>query len=191
MKKIIFVIVLFLVNVGFINAQDESMANQDSAVQTKVDKHKLKKERNRETAVENLNRLDSLIKSKNWVIEANTIYNRYNMGYPVNSTLNFVSLKDSVLTVQFASDESMGANGLGGITFEGKLMRYDITKNKNIFIHCTALTSLIGSSDIFLNVYSNGRSSAKISDNWGNRYTFDGYIVPYNRSRVYKGMTSY
>ncbi len=191
MKKLIFVIALFLFNTCWINAQDETMANPDSTGQTSINKHKMKKERNKEIAIINLNRLDSLAKSKNWVLEANTIYNRLNIGYPVNSTLNFVSLKDSLLTVQFASDQSMGANGIGGLTFEGKLTRYDITKKKDIFIQCSALTSLIGNSDLFIDIYSNGRASVKVSDNWGNRITFDGYIVPYNNSRVFKGMTSY
>ena len=86
-----------------------------------------------------------------------------------------------------------GSNGVGGITLEGKISRYDLStnKDKSLFLRCSAMTTLVGNSDLFVDIYPNGRTSVKITDNWGNRYSFDGYIVPYQKSRVFKGMTMF
>jgi hypothetical protein len=174
-------------------AQDESSPARNPNLE-KQQQREAKKEHNKKVAMENLVHYDSLLQTKSWVVEANTIYNRYNEAFPVNSSLNFVSLNDSLLTIQLSLSNTMpGSNGVGGLTFDGKLTRYNISskKNNDLFLHCSSMASLVGSSDLFINVYSNGRASVKITDNWGNRYSFEGYIVPYRKSRVFKGMTSF
>ena len=193
MKNVMLIILPLLLFGGIVSAQDEYSSSQNSTTE-KQQMREAKKEHNKKVASEKLMHYDSLLQTQSWVVEAHTIYNRYNLAYPVNPNLNFVSLNDSLLTIQLSFSNSMpGSNGVGGITLDGKITRYDITRNKDksLFIRCSAMTTLVGNSDLFINIYPNGRTSVKITDNWGNRYSFDGYIVPYLQSRAFKGMTTY
>lgn len=193
MKNLMLIILSFMLITGSVFAQDENSSGNNPNLE-KQQIRKANKEHKRKEAHADLMHYDSLLHTQSWVVEAHTIYNRYNLAYPVNPNLNFVSLNDSLLTIQLSFSNSMpGSNGVGGITLDGKITRYDLSlnKDKNIFLRCSAMTTLVGNSDLFIDIYPNGRTSVKITDNWGNRYSFDGYIVPYQQSRVFKGMTTF
>ncbi len=190
MKKLILILFALGMSISLLEAQDQASADSN-VINNQKERKEVRKQLNKLKAEANLKRLDTLVNNMNWVIEANTIFNRDNMAFVVNPTLNFVSLRDSTMVIQFGSNSRVGNNGVGGLTLQGRVTQYKVNKSKNIFIKCDMLSSLTGNSDVFINVYPDGRATAKFQDNWGNRYTFDGYLVPAEESRVYQGMTTY
>ena len=193
MKYLLLIPGFFLFMAGIVKAQNEN-PDSDNIKLEKQQMREAQKEHNKKIAYLRLMQYDSLLRTRQWVVEANTIYDRYNRALPVNSNLNFVSLRDSILTIQLSVSNTMpGANGVGGVTFEGNVNRYELSNKtgKFLYLHCSAMTPVVGNSDLFINVYDNGRASARVTDIQGNRYSFEGYIVSYQKSKVFKGMRTF
>ena len=129
MKKIFLILLSIFLVLFFAFGQDKGSENNENP-----------KEQKKQAELKSLQKYDSLSKTRYWVLEAHTIYDRYNKSIPVNSSLNFISMKDSLMTIQLSVSNTVpGNNGIGGITIDGKMTKYEINKSKNIFIHCSML----------------------------------------------------
>jgi hypothetical protein len=93
-------------------------------------------------------------------------------------------------TVQFGDAQAIGYNGVGGVTVDGKVTKYEykvIGKKEDSYSISLILMSSIGTYDITLMVNSQGYADAQIRGNWSGQLNYHGKLVPLTLSRVYKG----
>ena len=151
-----------------------------------------KKEAKKAQMAANFHVLDSLLSFRNFVLEADFLQDKYGSRISVSSNLNFVRVDGPKSVLQTGSDMRMGSNGVGGVTAEGTIGNYKIsrnTKNMTISVTFNVLTQ-IGAFDIFLTVTSDNNATATISGTTSGRLTWDGHISTLDNSRVFKGQNT-
>lgn len=146
-------------------------------------------------------RLDSLlyvdaetaIENKAFTLEADQVVFKYGQTAFVSSNTNFVAVNGEDAAVQVAFNiPASGLNGLGGVTVDGTISRYETRKDKkgDLFISMDVMgTGISARVDISMRRGSN-RASVTISPNFNsNRLTLNGVVLPKERSSVFKGST--
>ena len=128
-----------------------------------------------------------MIEKKHFVLEADYIINRYGNRFMVNSMLNFIKIDSTDIILQLGSNTGIGYNGIGGITLEGRINRYEIKEIKNgNLLHISSMTNL-GFFDVFITVSNSGYADASVSGISGGSVRYSGKIIPLELSRIYKG----
>lgn len=132
-----------------------------------------------------------LLESRRFVLEANYLSNHRGTRIPVTPSLNFVMVDSVFGVIQIGNTQGLGYNGVGGITAEGEIRKYELTplKNNRGYTLSMMLSTSIGAYDILISVSADGYASATLSGNWGGHLTWDGIVVPLGASKVYKGMS--
>ena len=154
-----------------------------------------RKEYKQKVAEANQLQLMQVLTAKAWVLEAHTIQDRYGKSLPIEPTLNFVGVSGEYAAAQLGSSSEIGWNGVGGITVEGKVAQYKIEEGKKpgtgayIRIEISGLSA--GHLSMSINTMADGTASATVSDNYGERLTYRGRIVPLAESTVFKGQVVY
>lgn len=136
--------------------------------------------------------LDTLMTHKSFVLEADYIENQYGQRANVTPTLNFILVDSINAVLQTGSNIYLGYNGVGGVTAEGSLNRWEITKNKkNLSYNIRfAINTNIGFYDVMLTVTSDNHARATITGITPGRLIYTGQIRSLYDSRVYKGRNS-
>jgi len=130
--------------------------------------------------------------NKSWVIEAHTVFPKGGGSIPMDPTINFVSTREDETTIQLSFNGLVGWNGVGGITLDGKISKYEVNESKNaINIRMTAIGPGMGPVDLMATVDINGNGRVTVSGNWGERITFSGNFVSFGNSRIFKGTPTY
>jgi hypothetical protein len=137
--------------------------------------------------------VDWLVENRKFVLKAIYLSNQTGERILVNDALNFIVVDSAKITIQIASNYGIGgANGMGGITAEGSITQFDVSKtgkNKNCYsIRIFAMTA-VGSYDIFLNISPSANTDASITGTTRGRLNYHGTIVPIKGSRIFKGMS--
>ncbi|MBK8883339.1 MAG: DUF4251 domain-containing protein [Bacteroidales bacterium] len=157
----------------------------------KPDKKSRKEARRAEMEI-NFRILDSLLYNGKYVLEADYLQNKYGSRIFVSSTLNYIRVDMPKGVLQTGSDTRLGYNGVGGVTAEGNIGDYKITRNlKNL--SCTVTFNLvtnIGSYNIILFVSADNNATATISGTTSGRLSWNGHLVYLDKSRVFKGYNS-
>jgi hypothetical protein len=151
-----------------------------------------RKEMRKSVLMTNFHIIDSLLQAKSFVIEADFLQNGYGERVNVPSTINFIRVSSTKVVMQTGSDFRFGYNGVGGVTAEGYMGKWEVNKNfksLSYTVHFT-VTTQIGSYDIVLILSSDARATATITGLTPGRLTWDGRIVTLNNSRVFKGQNS-
>jgi hypothetical protein len=192
--SLIFLIPAILMLLSFsLSAQQKE--NPDTKALSKDEKKAmklLKKGEEERKRMEVLYLYKSIAESRSWVIEAHTVYNKAGQGFPMNPTTNFVSVRGDETTFQLAFNGISGWNGVGGITLEGHISKYNVTENTNtLTVTIMAMGPGMGPIDLLITVSPDGNGRATVSGNWGDRITFAGRFVPMEDSSIYKGTPSY
>jgi hypothetical protein len=136
--------------------------------------------------------LDTLLKNRSFVLEADFLENQYGNRTPVVSNINFILVDSLKAVLQTGSNYNFGFNGVGGTTAEGSISGLKVTKNeKNLsfFLQFT-VNSNIGIYDVTMNISCNNTARATISGLKRGKLIYDGRIQTIYNSRVYKGMNS-
>ena len=131
----------------------------------------------------------NMIDSMDFVLEANYLANQVGYRVPVTSNLNFIMVDSLRAVLQTGRSSGMGYNGVGGVTAEGTISNWkvkSIGKNKSFVITMTVMSS-IGIYDVFIDVSPSGKATARLSGLWPGELVWDGYLVPIEQTRVYKG----
>jgi Na+-transporting methylmalonyl-CoA/oxaloacetate decarboxylase gamma subunit len=131
-----------------------------------------------------------MVHQQQFVLEADYLSDKYGQRVPVTPTINFVLVDSVTGTVQFGSAEAIGYNGVGGVTVDGRITKYEysvIGKKEDSYSIRLVLMSSIGTYDITLMVNSQGYADASIRGNWSGQLNYHGKLVPLTLSRVYKG----
>lgn len=136
--------------------------------------------------------LDSLLNAKSFVLEADYLQNRYGERIPVLSDLNFIKVNVSDGVLQTGSSFGMGYNGVGGVTAEGTIGTWKISKDPKKLSYSLqfSLLTQIGHYDIFMTVNADGNASATITGLGPGRLTWDGRLRTLNNARVFKGQNT-
>jgi hypothetical protein len=132
-----------------------------------------------------------MIENHRFVLEANYLSGRSGANIPVNSTLNFIAIDSAKGVIQLANSWGMGSNGLGGITVDGTVTRYKVTKKENkrganYTVMMSLMTSL-GMYDICVWSSQNGYADATITGLSRGSLKYSGKLELLGVSRVYKG----
>ena len=131
-----------------------------------------------------------MVHQQQFVLEADYLSDKYGQRVPVTPTINFVLVDSVTGTVQFGSAQEIGYNGVGGLTVDGRITKYEysvIGKKEDSYSIRLILMSSIGTYDITLMVNSQGYADASIRGNWSGQLNYHGKLVPLTLSRVYKG----
>jgi hypothetical protein len=177
MKKVVLSLIVVMIS---LSAFTQQMSAQE------------RKALRKKEAAENLEKLRIFADERSWVIETHTVYDRQGMGYPVNSTLNFVAVVDDKVIVQLSFDEVPGWNGVGGITMQGNISKYEVKQKEGKPINITVRGSgaVMGTVDLQVSVNSSGQGNCTIrTATTSTRITFAGQYVNAAESRVYQGST--
>ncbi len=133
--------------------------------------------------------MDSLLSSRCFVLEADFLQNFFGEKVNVLSNINFVRLQGMTGVLQTGSNYRFGSNGVGGVTAEGQIGYWNLSKNpKNhtYNLRFNLLTAL-GPYDISMFVTSDNNANATITGTTAGTLTWIGHLQPLNNSRVFKG----
>lgn len=183
MKKSLLVLFLFSFVMSF------ASLGQDNKKLSREDRRDLEKVKNAELDSVYAKQIKQALAERKWVLEATQLSNEFGETVNVNSNLNFIGVNGNKAYIQLGRESGMGSNGVGGVTLDVTVSKYDVQKDKKgtYFIHFVTI-SQVGSFDITINMNSTGQmATATIQGNTSNRITYIGQVVPYDRSTVYKG----
>lgn len=133
-----------------------------------------------------------LLESRTWVIEAHTVYDRFNQSYQLNPTINFVGVKENEGALQLGFNGLIGWNGVGGVTIDGQVTRYEVKDGQKDNTPTVVLRFQgrgVGFATINVSVNTSGQATARVSGDFGERISFSGIIKSLEESMVYKGQS--
>lgn len=136
--------------------------------------------------------LDSLLQSRQFVLQAYELQNQYGARVHVTPLLNYIQVNLDNVVMQTGVSDDTGYNGVGGVTAEGSLGNYQITKNtksRSYFLQFSVLSN-IGSYDVSMSINSDGQSRATITGLSRGKLIYVGQLRSINKSGVYKGWNS-
>jgi hypothetical protein len=192
MKHIIIILIFGILADLTLYGQTENPDTKTPSKEEKKALRKAQKEEEKRKLTENLEKMKVLAENRSWVIEAHTVFEKGGRSFQMNPTINFVSVLEEEVTIQLSFNGIAGWNGVGGITLEGKIQKYQLQESKNSFnISMTAMGSALGPVDLLATISPSGNGRVTISGNWGDRITFAGDYVAYGESTVYKGTPTY
>lgn len=180
MKKLVVMLCLGLM-VFSINAQEKTKKQK----LTRAEKRELRQQQ--EEATKQV--VASIIEARQFVLEANVIKNKRGDSFPVNSSINFVKVDSAIAIFQFGSAHTIGINGVGGVTVEGRINTFEVHKREksgSYYIRI-GIAAPSGFYDIQLSISSVGTTEAQVTALSNNRINYSGKIVPISQSHIYKG----
>ena len=132
-----------------------------------------------------------LLTMHRFVLEADYVGDGRGSRIPVNSTINFIAVDSSKAVIQLGTTSGIGYNGVGGITVDGNVTKYDLKinegkKGRTYSLMFNVMTSL-GMYDITLLVNSTGYTDATVRSTRSGQLKYSGNLVPIGLSKVYKG----
>jgi len=151
--------------------------------------HQELKEARKAQMVANFYAIDTLLNLKTFVLEADFLQDKNGVRIPVSSNLNFIKVDKSDGILQTGSDTGIGYNGVGGVTAEGSIGSWEISKDpKKLFytIHFSMITN-IGNYDILMTVNAANQALATITGLGPGRLSWEGHLEMIYNSRVFKG----
>ncbi len=154
---------------------------------TREEKKELKQQQKEEAIIATT----QMIENKTFVLEADQLRDQKGGMAVVNSTINFISVNGDVAVFQFGSAHAIGYNGVGGITVEGKITSWDVTKREKTgsYYIKVNISSVSGFYGITFDISSTGMADATINTNSRHKLLYSGMAVPLLESRVYKGQS--
>ena len=127
-----------------------------------------------------------------FVVEADEV--TFKRGYTahVTSDTNFIAVCGGEAVVQVAFNVPWpGFNGLGGITVDGYINKYERTEDEkgNVYVQMSVNGRAI-SAQVFITLWADtDEATVSVQQNfYSGRITLNGKVVPVGESRVYKAM---
>jgi hypothetical protein len=168
-----------------------SMTYVDAQIPEKEVRKSDRKEARREAREKKEKLTAKMLEHKDFVLKANYLSNNRGNRAVVNSTINFIQVRDEHATIQVGNNSSMGRNGVGGVTASGKITSWEMNENRRGGYHVrfNVLTS-IGHYSINMNISGDGSARATLTGLSRGNLVYEGDIVPNESSRVYRGRTN-
>jgi hypothetical protein len=180
MKKLIFLLPVFLLLVGF-----PSEAQTQSKKLTKAERKALAIAK----SDAEYQRISDLVAQRQFVLEAGFISNQYGYRAPVNSMINFIKVDSSDAVIQVGSDFGVGYNGLGGITLNGRITKWKVSANPTKRLLTVSMNVMTNVGTYFVTFYagSSERAEASVSGMQGGKLYYSGRLYAPGESRIFKG----
>jgi hypothetical protein len=123
MKNVIIIIALSLLTVMNLNAQEsQDLGDPKTKKELKAEKKAAKKKEQADYKAYGM----ALLESKNFVMKVDRMQNaRGGRVIPTVPTVNFIKIDGEDVTVQFGNVADIGLNGVGGVTYNGKLQKFE------------------------------------------------------------------
>ena len=99
-----------------------AQGNDENAVLTKKEKRNADLEKD-------FQQTKAMLENKDFVLEADYLQDRYGNRVLVNSTINFVAVDSTEATIQIGSNFRIGPNGVGGVTAQGNINKWELTED--------------------------------------------------------------
>jgi len=167
-----------------------AFAQELSKQEKKKLEKELKKEQKSEEAAKRAEVVSAMAEYHKFVLEVNTLRDKRGNSLQVSSNINFIASDSITGVIQVGSNTYIGRNGVGGVTVEGSIADYKYSRNEKngTYIITYYLRTPVGSYDVRLTAYPDGRGDAEVSSTtWGDRLRYSGNLVPIGISRVFKG----
>lgn len=186
MKKYAIILGSLFLTIGFFGislnsySQDVRLSRQE------------KKEARKAQMMINYNIIDTLVNTRRFVVEANYLENQYGDKISVSSFLNFISINSPDVVLQTSTSDSRGFNGLGGVTAEGEIKNWEISRDLKNLSHMVKFHVLtgIGSYDVTMTISANNTVRASIKGLSRGELIYKGHIVTLENSGAFKGYNS-
>ena len=167
------------------------MAMAQSTSDKKMSKAE-KKEARKEKQKANLNKILEAIEDRAFAIKAHTFVDKQGLSIPISPSTNFVAVSEDEGVVQFAFGDNPGLNGLGGLTIEGKIVKYELKKHKKgLSLQMRLFGSAFGSTDLILGVNSSGIATVKVNTIRGGQFTFNATFSDLESAKIFQGSSIY
>jgi hypothetical protein len=133
----------------------------------------------------------NMLETKDLVLEADRLRDRWGNMAIVSSTINFVAIDSTTAIIQIGSNNRLGPNGVGGVTAKGKITNWKLTefkKQKTFGLSVDVMTS-IGIYDLYFVISPGGMSTVRLTGLRPGELTFEGNVMPFSESGVYEGQS--
>ncbi len=213
MKRLILLVVLMSFSMGSMSALAQTEP-QDSTITT-IEKQKLTKEEKREARwakkderelkkserkLEEFQRREinyilnkEIVMDSAFVLEATSLYNRFGRSVPASPSINFIAVSGDSLVLQIGSDYGLGPNGVGGITLEGRILKYEVKDGPGygtLSVNISAKSVILGLTSVLIKVTDTGNFRASVSGSWRQQIRMSGDFRTWESSKIFKGRTS-
>jgi hypothetical protein len=134
---------------------------------------------------------ETLLNSRKFVLEAQSLRNLKGVQVQVSTVLNFISVDSSYAILQIGSASRAGYNGVGGLTEEGPVTNWKFFKDdkrKTFNLSMTVQTNH-NTYDVTVMVDYSGNADASLTGMRGGKLTFVGDIVSKENSSMFKGQS--
>lgn len=186
MKRIVFLTIAAMLTFS-------AFSQEENSVERKAAREAERAERQRLSNIQaeaKARLVDSLISKRNFLLTADYLGDSYGNRVVVDSKVNFIIVDSARVIIQTGSMNSMGYNGLGGLTTDGNITRYEVTrigKDKSSYSITLMVMTSVGMYDILINVSPDGNATATLSGNTGGRLIYYGDLGTVKGSRIYRG----
>jgi len=187
MKKLLLILGSLFLTVGFL------LISFDGSSQNVKLTRQEQKEARKAALFANFQVLDTLFQRKDFVLKADFLENQYGDRIPVTSFLNFIKVDSTNVVLQTGSDVNVGYNGVGGVTAQGRLERFEIVKDLKHLSYSLQFSVLtgIGAYDVFMTVTSDNYARANITGLSRGKLMYEGHIEANSYSNTFKGQDSH
>jgi hypothetical protein len=188
MKKLVFIVSALMMPIFIYSQPDQELSDKNT--QKEINKEKRKAEKKAvEDSIKQV--VTYMVENRRFVLEADYIAGKSGRRILVSSNLNFIMVDSAKAVIQLGSNNRIGSNGIGGITVDGTISRYELNKNENkkgiSYTVTLFVNSTLGVYDIVLWIAQNGYTSATIRGITSGQLSYSGNLMPIELSRVYKG----
>lgn len=128
------------------------------------------------------------------ILEADRAYDQKGNMVMVDDGVNFVKIVKNEGVVQLAFPFLMGPNGVGGITLDGRVTKYEVTETKkgDLIITCNTFGSSLN-ADIRITVLkgSNKADATVASSTLPHKVNFSGVVKHVKQSNHFQGISRF
>jgi len=186
---ILSILITILVSVPQNGSAQESKA-ENKSLSRKLEKEQKKKAKEAAALAEK-EKYAEMLQGKHYVFTANTLAGDAGASYSVTPKFNFLKVDGEQLIFQFAFDDIVGWNGIGGITLKGETEDYHFDLGKNIKkpMRVTArmkANAHWGTPNFTLTVFDGGYANIIMTIK-GATLNMRGQVVKIEDSGVYEG----
>jgi hypothetical protein len=190
MKRIFSFMLLGLFFISAFAQTQDSLANPESKKLTKEQKAAQKKFNDEAKA----KIIEWMARNHKFVMECNYVNVTGGPRISVNPTTNYISTDSVNITVQVSSTSGIGGeNGIGGFTVDGTVNSYKWRtfgkKNDGYNIDMVVMSKQ-GTFQVFMSLFPDGNAEASVGGNRVGKINLTGFMMPINKAKTIKGLTT-
>jgi len=180
-----------------LSSQERKKLTKEEKKEARWAKREEKELRKSERKLEELQRkqinytlIKEIVEDSAFVLEGTSLYNRYGRSVPVSPSINFIAISGDSLTLQIGSDFSIGRNGAGGITLEGRILKYEVDENQrigSISVNINVKSTILGLASVLIKITDSSTFSAQVRGSWRQQLSMSGNFKTWESSQIFKG----